>query len=210
MNPARSLIGDVSLASYVNARRARAKMFSVLCGGAFGAFGKRVVIEPPLRVSGAQRISIGDDVFVGSNSWLDVSAGPGGLALDIGSGCSFSGHCVISANDSVTIGRSVLFARGVYVSDHNHAFEATDRPIREQGVADSAPVVIEDGAWLGQNVVVCPGVHIGALAVVGANSVVLHDLPERCVAVGAPARVVRIRENREEVDLASRSDPDRK
>jgi acetyltransferase-like isoleucine patch superfamily enzyme len=52
--------------------------------------------------------------------------------------------------------------------------------------------VIEEGAWLGQNVVVGPGVTIGRGAVIGANSVVLSDVPARSVAVGSPATVVRI------------------
>jgi acetyltransferase-like isoleucine patch superfamily enzyme len=53
-------------------------------------------------------------------------------------------------------------------------------------------VEIGDGALLGQNVVVCPGVRIGRGAVVGANSVVRDDIPDRAIAVGAPARVVRL------------------
>ena len=61
----------------------------------------------------------------------------------------------------------------------------------DQGVDKIAPIVIGDGAWLGENVVVCPGVHIGRGAVVGANSVVVRDVPARAVAVGAPAVVVR-------------------
>jgi acetyltransferase-like isoleucine patch superfamily enzyme len=53
-------------------------------------------------------------------------------------------------------------------------------------------VNIEDGSWLGQNVVVLPGVTIGAGAVVAANSVVREDVPPGSVAAGAPARVVRM------------------
>jgi acetyltransferase-like isoleucine patch superfamily enzyme len=85
----------------------------------------------------------------------------------------------------------VLLARGVYVSDHSHAFEDRSLPVLDQGVDRVAPVEIGDGAWLGENVVVCPGVSIGAGAVIGANSVVTRDVPSHAVAVGAPARVVR-------------------
>ena len=53
------------------------------------------------------------------------------------------------------------------------------------------PIVIEDGAWLGENVIVCPGVRIGRGAVVGGNAVVTRDVPDWSLAVGAPARVVR-------------------
>ncbi|MGH2840338.1 MAG: acyltransferase, partial [Solirubrobacteraceae bacterium] len=60
----------------------------------------------------------------------------------------------------------------------------------DQGLDPVAPVEIGDGAWLAQNVVVCPGVRVGRGAVVGASAVVTRDVPDFCVAVGAPARVV--------------------
>jgi acetyltransferase-like isoleucine patch superfamily enzyme len=60
-----------------------------------------------------------------------------------------------------------------------------------QGINGVAPVTIGRGTWLGQNVVVLPGVTIGQHCVVGANSVVNSSIPDYSVAVGAPARVVR-------------------
>jgi acetyltransferase-like isoleucine patch superfamily enzyme len=98
---------------------------------------------------------------------------------------------VLSAQQSITIGRKVLMARNVYVADHMHAFADIGVAVLEQGIDRLGPVEIGDGAWLGQNVVVGPGVRIGRGTVVGANSVVLGDLPEYSVAVGSPARVVR-------------------
>jgi acetyltransferase-like isoleucine patch superfamily enzyme len=82
-------------------------------------------------------------------------------------------------------------ARNVYVADHTHAFEDPSRAVLDQGVTRIAPVEICDGAWLGQNVVVGPGVRIGRGAVVGSNAVVLADVPDHSVAVGSPARVIR-------------------
>ena len=67
----------------------------------------------------------------------------------------------------------------------------TKNLVLDQDLTRVAPVEIGDGAWLGQNVVVGPGVRIGRGAVVGSNSVVLKDIPDRCVAAGAPARVLR-------------------
>ena len=61
----------------------------------------------------------------------------------------------------------------------------------DQGITRIGPVEICDGAWLGQNVVIGPNVRVGIGSVVGANSVVLSDVPDFSVAVGAPARVVR-------------------
>ena len=113
------------------------------------------------------------------------------MALEVGDGTSIAGNCVLSAARSVRLGRKVLLARNVYISDHIHAYGDTGRAVLEQGVEQIREVVVEDGAWLGQNVVVCPGVTIGRGAVVGANSVVLEEVPAHSLAVGAPARVVR-------------------
>ncbi|MGZ4171241.1 MAG: acyltransferase, partial [Solirubrobacteraceae bacterium] len=99
-----------------------------------------------------------------------------------------------SAVHSLRIGRGVLTARGIYIADHTHEFTDPQTPVREQGLTQVAPVEIGDGAWLGENVVVRPGVRIGRGAVVGANSVVTADVPDGGVAVGAPARVVRVRD----------------
>lgn len=190
--PLRQLAGASALAVYRGFVRARAKGFSVLAGGAFASFGRRSVIEPPVRLSGEGRIAVGDDVFVGAGSWLQVLDGPDrGVAIEIGDGTSIVGGCVLSAAASVRLGRKVLFARNVYVSDHSHEYRELGTAVLDQGIRDVAPVEIGDGAWLGQNVVVCPGVRIGRGAVIGANSVVLADVPDYAVAVGAPARVVR-------------------
>jgi lipopolysaccharide O-acetyltransferase len=189
---AHRLLGRGFLALYRLAARARAKGFSLAAAGGFASFGARSVVQPPVRLSGERRIAVGDDVFVGAGSWLQALDGYGDeVALEIGDGTSIAGGCVLSAAVGVRLGRGVLFARNVYVADHRHAFEDTTRPVLAQRLESVAPVEVGDGAWLGQNVVVCPGVRIGRGAVVGANSVVLEDVPDYSVAVGAPARVVR-------------------
>ena len=139
--------------------RLRGKLFSKLAAGAFASFGARSVLEPPIRLGGEHRIAIGDDVFIGGGSWL-LTVGEGAVALTIGSGTRISGACVISARSSVRIGREVLFARNVYVSDHGHGHDDPSRAIVKQGITEPRPVEIADGAWLG-DAVVCPGVSIG-------------------------------------------------
>ena len=56
-------------------------------------------------------------------------------------------------------------------------------------------VTIGDGCWIGANVFIREGVTIGEDTVVGANSVVTHDLPPHCIAAGCPARVIRYKRN---------------
>lgn len=185
-------IGRAALSAYRGGTRVRDKVFSLLVRKAFAGFGNHTVIQLPVRLEGASRIAVGSDVFVGSGSWLQVlSDDSTGVALSLGDGTSIAGSCVLSAARSISVGRGVLFARNVYVSDHSHAFEDTTRPVLAQGVDRIQPVTIEDGAWLGQNVVVCPGVRIGRGAVIGANAVVTDDVADFAVAVGAPARTIR-------------------
>jgi acetyltransferase-like isoleucine patch superfamily enzyme len=173
--------------------RFRSKCFSVLISGAFAHFGRKTVIMYPVRLSGEERIAIGDRIFIGPGSWLQSL--PDGdnrsVAISIGNGSSIAGACVLSAVRGVFLEEDVLLARNVYISDHIHKYAQAGTPIQAQGLDKISPVVIKRGAWLGQNVVVCPGVTIGEGAVVGANSVVTQDVPAFSVAVGAPARVVK-------------------
>ncbi len=192
MGRVRAAIGRASVGGYRLAARAYAKTFSLAVSGAFGSFGARSVLVPPVRLVGESRIAVGDDVYVGRGSWLQTLEGPerGGV-LEIGDGTSIAGRCVLSAARSVRLGRRVLLASNVYISDHIHAYDDPARAVLDQGLERLEPVEIGDGAWLGQNVVVCPGVTIGRGAVIGANSVVLGDVPDYSLAVGVPATVVR-------------------
>jgi acetyltransferase-like isoleucine patch superfamily enzyme len=182
-------------ALYRAVTRVRDKLFSLFVRGSFARFGRRSVIQLPVRLSGEARIAVGDDVSVGAGSWLQVLAGAAGggdeIAIEIGPGTSIAGSCVLSAASHIRLGRSVLLARNVYIADHMHAYEDVGVPVLDQGITRVAPIEIGDGAWLGQNVVVLPGVRIGRGAVVGANSVVGDAVPDFAVAVRAPARVVR-------------------
>ena len=189
----RRAVGVSTLGAYRFGVRARAKALSLAVAGSFAEFGARTVVQPPIRVSGEGRIALGSDVFIGSNSWLQVLAhGDPDPAIRIGDGTSVAGQLVVSALASIVLGRHVLIARSVYIADHAHEYGRVGAAVLNQGLSEPAPVEIADGAWLGQNVVVGPGVRVGRGAVVGANSVVLADVPDRCLAVGAPARIVQV------------------
>ncbi|MEO5901984.1 MAG: acyltransferase, partial [Ilumatobacteraceae bacterium] len=68
-------------------------------------------------------------------------------------------------------------------------YDDVTRPISVQTMPER-PVTIGAGSWLGFGTAVLPGANIGRHVTVGANSVVTGDLPDFCVAVGAPARVI--------------------
>jgi len=98
-------------------------------------------------------------------------------------------HC--GAAESVIIGKNVLIAGRVYISDHDHEFVHPDLPPSQCRGLTKEPVVIEDGAWLGQGCVILKGVTVGERAVVGANAVVTKDVEPFTVVGGVPAKFIK-------------------
>jgi acetyltransferase-like isoleucine patch superfamily enzyme len=88
------------------------------------------------------------------------------------------------------IGDDVTTGPYVYITDQNHVYADPEVPIAYQWPEED-PVRIGNGCWLGANVIVLPGAHIGDNVAVAAGSVVRGTIPDRCVAAGAPAKVVR-------------------
>ncbi|RLV49460.1 acyltransferase [Nocardioides mangrovicus] len=90
--------------------------------------------------------------------------------------------CLLSAFESIRIGSRVRLGERVSIHDENHSSTGDDYV--------AAPVIIEDGAWIGAGAIVLPGVRIGEGAVVGAGSVVTRSVEPFTVVAGAPARPV--------------------
>jgi abequosyltransferase len=128
--------------------------------------------------------------------WLNVPVFSGNSepTLFIGKGCKIGSRSVISAINHVCIQENVLFAPGVFISDHNHQYANPDLPIMDQGLTSGARVVIERNCWLGYGSMVLAGegeLVLGRNSVVGAYSVVTRSCPPCSVLVGNPARVVK-------------------
>jgi len=113
--------------------------------------------------------------------------------LEVGEGTVFGHHCTVAADRSIDIGRDCLFAELVSIRDHDHAFADPSTAIIDQG-RSTAPIRIGDNVWVGAKATITRGVTIGSNTVVGAHAVVTRDLPANSVAVGVPARVVRMRD----------------
>ena len=62
---------------------------------------------------------------------------------------------------------------------------------RNKGLEKALPITIGNNCWLGGDVKILPGVTIGEGTVIGAGSIVTHDIPSHVVAVGNPCRVLR-------------------
>ena len=135
------------------------------------------------------RLELGPQVLFEPNVWLTAEA-PGSIA--IGEGTFLNIAVQVAAKDRVEIGAHCMFANGCFVTDGNHRFDDPDKPVTWQGFTTKGPTRIGDNVWCGANVVITSGVTVGERCVIGANSVVTRDLPPRSVAVGAPARALRV------------------
>lgn len=96
----------------------------------------------------------------------------------------------------IIIEDKVLIGSGVHFYVDKHSFNDTRVPIYDQGFENLSNILVKEGSWIGANSIILPGVTIGQNAVVGAGSVVTKSIPDFCVAVGNPARVIkRIKED---------------
>lgn len=152
------------------------------------AFGSGSIIFNPMRIDHPESMDIGSDVFVGEGSWLlGSSCKDASLKIDSGSVIGHRFHLV--ASESVHIGRDVLIADNVFISDCKHEFTNISRPVMEQPVSFIGEVFIGEGSMIGENACVM-GVKIGKHCVVGANAVVTKDVPDYSVVAGVPAKVI--------------------
>lgn len=117
--------------------------------------------------------------------------------LIIGSNCKLGDFVHLAAGERIIIGDNCLFASKIYVSDivhgkYDNEVDNTSPEIPpDERKLFTKPVIIEDNVWIGENVSILPGVHIGYGSVIGANSVVNKDIPALSIAVGCPARIVK-------------------
>lgn len=152
-------------------------------------------------LNGVRFMRFGRDVSARSNLWLEAVIRYQGQVFNpvivIGDRVRFSDAVHITAINRIEIGNDVLFGSGVFVSDHNHGSYAgmthsrPEEPPVVRALHSGGAVVIERNVWIGDNVNIVGPVTIGFGAVIGANSVVRHDVPACTIVAGAPARVIK-------------------
>ena len=164
----------------------------VLYRPAFGAIGSRSRIIKPLKMRNMENIFIGSRVTIARDAWLFTLPAIKNCVpkLVIGDGCQIGNFNHITCVNSVVLGSKVLTADRVHISDNSHCYENPELPILDQPVVSKGPVVIGSGSWLGENVSIL-SCSIGRNCVIGANAVVTRDVPDFCVVVGIPGRIIK-------------------
>jgi len=159
------------------------------------------MIRLPIEIRGKEFIDFGNKLTTGRNCRIEVTV----RAIDysvkqklitFGDNIILNDNVHIAARYSIKIGHNVLMASKVFISDHNHGnysdpiHSDANTPVNDRPLYGSE-IVIEENVWLGEFVVVLPGVTIGKGCIIGAMAVVNKSIPPFSIAVGAPAKVIK-------------------
>jgi acetyltransferase-like isoleucine patch superfamily enzyme len=144
-----------------------------------------------------EQVFLGNNVMVYGKLLLDEYG-----RIEIGENSSIREGCVFYCGNSIKIGKNVIFADNIIVSDTNHhPVSPHDRRLMVKSGwstdlwkwkhAKSAPIIIEDNVWIGQYSRILKGVRIGENSIVASNSVVTHNVPSNSIVGGNPAKVIK-------------------
>ena len=163
----RRLLTQFNATDYADMERRQALLHDIL-----GSMGKGVHVDIDFHCEYGKHIFIGDKVIINMN-------------------------CTFVDNNRIDIGSNVLIASNVQIYTATHSIRVNERMVQDWSEGQeicrtyALPVKIEDGVWIGGGVIILPGVTIGRNSVIGAGSVVTRSIPESCVAVGNPCRVIK-------------------
>ena len=111
--------------------------------------------------------------------------------LTIGNNVIMGRNTSILCTNEINIGDDSMFASYSFISDENHGIDLSVKKRYECQKLTSKPVNIGKNCWIGEKVIILPGVNVGNNSIIGAGSVVTRSIPDNCIAVGNPARVIK-------------------
>ncbi len=157
------------------------------------------IIRSGTIIKGRSMIDFGKRLTTGSNCRIEafIADGDNSIKIHFGNDIQLNDNVHIASLRFVEIGDNVLMASHVYISDNSHGSYKGDESDTSPDIIPTkrpyyvAPVSIGDRVWIGEGVFVMPGVTIGEGAIIGAHSVVNKNIPANCIAVGAPAKVIK-------------------
>lgn len=157
-------------------------------------YGRNNYIGKRLQVHLPQCVIIGSNVRLGRDCRLSCyrsSDYPNGGTIHIGDNCYIGDHFSALSGSEIVIENDVLIASYVSVIAENHGMDASSSTKYGLQPLDGKPVIIKKGAWIGEKVIILQGVTIGEKSIIGSGSVVTKTVPDYCMAVGNPAKIIK-------------------
>lgn len=153
----------------------------------------------PIVIRGRKFIDFGEQLTTGVGCRFDIygTDQDNKIKLHFGKNVQINDYVHMVAMENITIGDNVLMASHVFISDNSHGsykgdeqdsspeIPPTERPYR------TAPIKIGNNCWIGEGVIIMPGVEIGDGCVIGAHSIVNKNIPRNTIAIGSPAKSIK-------------------
>ena len=168
-------------------------IYTFLIKRSFYSFGKNSKISFKCKITNPQSISIGSNVFIKKNVWLN--AGPKNFSnkpfLVIEDGCQINTNTHINAYQNVQIKKFTLIGENVYFGDADHGTDDYSKPIIDQKIKIKAPVIIGSGTHICKNAILSSPIELGKNCLVAPNAYLIEKkLEDFSLAIGNPAVVI--------------------
>lgn len=162
----------------------------------FKFIGHKSYFWNPIFLSGTRYIEIGERTGIWPHARVEVIDEWNGQVfspvLRLGNNVHVGQDLHIACADSIIIEDDVLISSGVFITDLSHMTASHEQPVIEQGIT-TKPVKICEGAFIGKDCIILPGVTLGRHCVIGANAVVTKDVDEFATVCGVPATEIGIK-----------------
>lgn len=160
----------------------------------FRKLGKHSVVFKPICLIGKKYISLGNNVRFGEYSRIEAIDSRNKKkftpSLTVGDNTSFEQFAHIIFSGSIVIGKGCTFSCRVMITTANHIYNEKLQSILFNDLA-SKDIKIGDYCFFGMDTKIFPGVSVGDHVIVGANSIIMHDLPSYTICVGVPAKPIK-------------------
>lgn len=177
------LPGAAWLALSISVQRIGDRISTILARGNLGSMGRGTIVQRGVVIRHPGRVHVGERSSLATGIVIDTELPDG--ECRIGNDVIIWTATRLDFSGGLTIGDGVVISEDVVVYTHAHGLEPKSIP-------HAAPLVIENGVWLGSRVVVTEGCdRIGAGSVVASGSVVTREVPPGVLVAGIPARVVK-------------------
>lgn len=170
------------------------RLFNKINKKKYRKWGTGTEIYNPFVISGEEQIALGSNVKILDNARISIyakSEGAEEALVQIDDGCYIGYNFSLLVKDKVHIEKNVLIASNVLITSENHGIDPESDLYYMEQPLEGKSVRIGEGTWIGERTCILPGVDIGKKCVIGAGSIVTRDIPDYCIAVGNPARIIK-------------------
>lgn len=172
-------------------------VFSPLFFRKFGQAGRNMLIFKPMQIDRkCKYLYLGDNVVI--RKYARINRYPyrnetkdNEPVIKIGNNCNIGQRVSLLAGGNITIGDNVIMASDILITSENHSIDPESEIFYMDQPLKCSDVEIKEGTWIGEKVCIMPGITIGKKCVIGAGSIVTKSIPDYCIAVGNPARIIK-------------------